>query len=68
MIREVDLVSYLPPFVGEYKETNLTLIAENPEFVLVWKAADRALKMSLSQRLMNMEFQGLKNLAHSSIP
>ena len=44
MIREVDLVSYLPPFVAEYKETNLTLTAENPEFVLVWKAADRALK------------------------
>ena len=32
MIREVDLVSYLPPFVGEYKETNLALTAENPEF------------------------------------
>lgn len=44
MIREVDLVSYLPPFVAEYKETNLTLTAENPEFVLVWEAADRALK------------------------
>ena len=44
MIREVDLVSYLPPFVGEYKETNLALTAEDPEFVLVWKAADRALK------------------------
>ena len=44
MIREVDLVSYLPPFIAEYKETNLTLTAENPEFVLVWKAADRTLK------------------------
>lgn len=44
MIREVDLVSYLPPFVAGYKETNLTLTAENPEFVLVWEAADRALK------------------------
>lgn len=43
MIREVDLVSYLPPFVAEYKEINLTLTAENPEFVLVWKAADRVL-------------------------
>ena len=30
--------------MAEYKETNLTLTAENPEFVLVWKAADRALK------------------------
>ncbi len=44
MIREVDLVSYLPPFIAEYEETNTTLTAENPEFVLVWKAADRALK------------------------
>lgn len=44
MIRDVDLVSYLPPFIADYKETNLTLTAENPEFVLVWKAADRALK------------------------
>lgn len=44
MIRDVDLVSYLPPFVADYKETNLTLTAENPEFVLVWKAADRVLK------------------------
>lgn len=44
MIREVDLVSYLPPFLAEYKETNLTLTAENPEFVLLWKAFDRTLK------------------------
>ena len=43
MIREVDLVSYLPPFLAEYQETNLTLTAENPEFALVWKAADRVL-------------------------
>ena len=44
MIREVDLVSYLPPFIAEYKETNITLTAEEPEFVLVWEAADRTLK------------------------
>lgn len=44
MIREVDLVSYLPPFIAEYKETNTTLTAENPEFVLVWKASDRVLQ------------------------
>lgn len=44
MIRDVDLVSYLPPFMAEYRETNITLTAENPEFVLVWKAADRTLK------------------------
>ncbi len=44
MIREVDLVSYLPPFMAEYKETNITLAAENPEFIFAWRAADRVLK------------------------
>lgn len=44
MIREVNLVSYLPPFIADYKEINIALTAENPEFALVWQAADRALK------------------------
>lgn len=44
MVREVDLVSYLPPFIAEYKETNITLTAENPEFTLVWKAVDQTLR------------------------
>lgn len=44
MIREVDLVSYLPPFMRTYREPVAALEAENPEFALVWKAADRALK------------------------
>lgn len=44
MIREVDLVSYLPPFMQTYKEPVVALEAENPEFVLVWKAADKVLK------------------------
>lgn len=44
MIREVDLVDYyLPPFVQAYKEPVATLNAEQPEFQLVWKAADRVL-------------------------
>lgn len=43
MIRDVDLVSYLPPFMAEYQEIRGALEAENPEFVLVWKAADRVL-------------------------
>lgn len=41
MTREVDLVSYLPPFLAEFKEIAVTLEAENPEFVLVWNAAER---------------------------
>lgn len=44
MIREADLVSYLPPFMREYKEISATLEAENPEFLLVWKAAEQVLK------------------------
>lgn len=44
MTREINLVSYLPQFVAEFKEINVALEAENPEFVLVWKAADRVLK------------------------
>lgn len=43
MIREVDLVSYLPPFMTEYKEIRAALKAEDPEFRLAWKAADRTL-------------------------
>lgn len=43
MTREVDLVSYLPPFLAEFKEIAVTLEAENPEFVLVWNAAERVL-------------------------
>ncbi len=43
MNREVDLVSYLPPFLAEYKETNMALTAQNPELAFIWKAADRIL-------------------------
>lgn len=43
MIREVDLVSYLPPFMQNYKEPVAALKAENPEFLIVWKATDRVL-------------------------
>ena len=44
MIREVDLVSYLPPFMQSYKEPVATLEAENPEFSLMWSATDRCLR------------------------
>ncbi len=44
MIREVDLVDYyLPPFMQKYKEPIAALKAEEPEFQLIWKAADRVL-------------------------
>ena len=44
MIREVDLVSYLPPFMQNYKEPVAALEAENPEFSLMWSATDRCLR------------------------
>lgn len=43
MTREVELVSYLPPFLAEFKEIAVALEAENPEFVLVWNATERVL-------------------------
>lgn len=43
MKREVDLVSYLPPFMAEYGEINAVLTAENPEFEAAWRAADSVL-------------------------
>lgn len=43
MTRKVDLVSYLPLFMADFKEMSVTLEAENPEFVLIWKGADRVL-------------------------
>lgn len=43
MIREVNLVSYLPPFMQNYQEPVAVLDAENPEFLLLWKATDRVL-------------------------
>ena len=44
MIREVDLVSYLPPFMAEYREVREALDAENPEFAIAWQAADCTLR------------------------
>lgn len=42
--REVELVSYLPSFVAEYRQMRETLTAEDPEFKLVWDAAARTLR------------------------
>ena len=44
MIRDVDLVSYLPLYLDGYEENPATLEAENPEFILIWNATDRVLK------------------------
>lgn len=44
MIRDVDLVSYLPPFMQTYKEPVAALEAENAEFAIMWNAVDWVLK------------------------
>ena len=44
MIREVDLISYLPPFMKNYKEIIAALEAERPEFNLIWSQIDRCLR------------------------
>lgn len=44
MMRDIDLVSYLPPFMAGFKEISAALEAENPEFVLVWKASEKILQ------------------------
>ena len=42
-MRDVDLVSYLPPFMADYKEIRETLKAEDPEFRLIWDASQSVL-------------------------
>lgn len=44
MIRDVDLVSYMPEFMQSYIEPVAALETENPEFQMIWKAADRCLR------------------------
>ena len=44
MIREMDLVSYLPVFMHNYREPAAALEAENEEFEIVWDTADRVLR------------------------
>lgn len=43
MIREVDLVSYLPEFMQSYTEPVVALEGEKPEFDIMWEAVDRVL-------------------------
>ncbi len=43
MNREVDILSHLPNFMEKYQEPAAALKAENPEFTLLWDAADKIL-------------------------
>ena len=44
MVREPRLISYLPPFLQEYREVRAALEAEDPEFRLVWEGTDYVLR------------------------
>lgn len=44
MVREVELISYLPTFLQSYSEIHTVLSAEDSEFTIIWSAADRVLK------------------------
>ena len=46
---DVNLVSYLPPFMTEFKELTAALDAENPEFILLWVAIDRVFQNTFSE-------------------
>lgn len=43
MVRNVDLISYLPPYLKTYKEQVSALQTENPEFILVWDGVNNCL-------------------------
>ncbi len=43
MVREVELISYLPAFMQKYKEPAATLGAEDSEFAIAWSEADKIL-------------------------
>jgi hypothetical protein len=69
MIREVDLVPYLPPFMQNYKESVTALEAENPDFLIVWKATDRVLYnhfIATSDNYGISRFEKLLNIYPSS--
>lgn len=44
MRNDISLSDYLPNYLNEYSEMNAALKAEEPEFVLLWNAADRVLE------------------------
>lgn len=43
MVRDVELIDYLPPFMQEYQEVKEALNSENTEFKMLWNAANKVL-------------------------
>ena len=68
MIREVDLVSYLPEFMQGYKEPVAALKAEDLEFTIVWKGTDKILYnhfISTADEYGIQRFEKLLNISPS---
>lgn len=54
---DIDLLSYLPPFMAAYRELSAGLRAEEPEFWLLWQGAHRVL---VNQFVLTADDFGLK--------
>ncbi len=54
---DIDLLSYLPPFMAAYRELSAGLRAEEPEFRLLWQGAHRVL---INQFVLTADDFGLK--------
>lgn len=68
MNRKVDLLSYLPPFLQDFKENKETLEAMDPEFTLAWNGADQVLKnefIETADEFGISRFEGILNILPS---
>ena len=67
MKREIDLMEYLPMYMRKYREVGAALEAQEPEFVLAWKAAERTLYNEFIETadeagISRFEKQGMESL------
>lgn len=56
MLRTVDLIHYLPPFIQEYREMQHIMTAENPEFKLL---ADESERIKDNQYIISCDEYGI---------
>lgn len=56
MIKDVNLISYLPPFLQKFKEYELIMDAENPEYQLL---VDESERLKNNQYILTADSEGL---------
>ena len=56
IIKDVNLIAYLPPFIQEYREMQHIMSAENPEFVLV---AEETQRIKDNQYIITCDAEGI---------